>query len=334
MSVSVVVPVWNGRDLLAKLLDTIDTQTLRPDEVLIVDNGSEDGAPELAERRGARIVRLGRNTGFAHAVNHGIGESKSQRIAIVNSDVELEPEWLQKLCDANAPFASGKILIAAHPELLDGTYDLICRGGLPWRAGEGKRDNPFLSTATHIHSAPFTAALFDRHLFETIGLLDERFESYLEDVDFGIRCAAHGTLGAYVPGAICRHRGSATLGRWHSDSVRRMGRNQIYLIAKHYPTKLILKWLWPIFLAHSLWGVLALRHSVGWSWIRGKGEGLAEFLATRKRSGQIPESVLREVLLLQEDSIYQLQREMGMDAYWRIYFTLTAFALTAKAGSE
>src|SRR4051794_36393230 len=72
MSISAVVPVWNGRALLARLLDTLDAQTMRADEVIAVDNGSSDGAPELARQRGARVIPMGRNAGFAAAVNRAL----------------------------------------------------------------------------------------------------------------------------------------------------------------------------------------------------------------------------------------------------------------------
>ena len=137
MSVTAVIPVWNGRELLLKLLDTIDQQTLKFDEILIVDNGSQDGGPEAAAHRGARVIRLSRNRGFAHAVNRGAEEAGSTKIAILNTDVELEPDWLQLLSAVAEPFATGKIVSAADPNVIDGTFDLLCRGGCPWRAGNG-----------------------------------------------------------------------------------------------------------------------------------------------------------------------------------------------------
>ena len=69
MSISAIVPVWNGRDLLAGLLASLDAQTLPVGELLVVDNGSTDGAPELARSHGARVILMGRNCGFAAAVN-------------------------------------------------------------------------------------------------------------------------------------------------------------------------------------------------------------------------------------------------------------------------
>ena len=317
LSVTVIIPVWNGRDLLIGLLDTLQAQTISPAEILIIDNGSEDGAPEAAERRGARVIRLGRNMGFAHAVNFGILQSTSSHVAILNSDVELDAAWLETLLAARAPFACGKILSAANHALLDGTYDLVCRGGCPWRAGHHAADS-FETAARTIDLASFTAVLIKREIFSKIGLLDERFESYLEDVDFGLRCVVQGIQGRYVPAAVCRHHGSSTLGRWHGESVRRMARNQVFLIAKHYPHALARRWWWPILVAQCLWGLLALRHGAGWKWMRGKYEGLLLF----RTFHSAPPPTLEATLQAHEAAIYQLQNRQGMDWYWRVYFAL------------
>ena len=93
-AVTVVIPVWNGRVLLLRLLEKLKRQTFPIAEVLAVDNGSEDGAAEAAEAQGARVLRMGRNLGFSRAVNEGIGACRTELVALVNSDVEPEPEWL------------------------------------------------------------------------------------------------------------------------------------------------------------------------------------------------------------------------------------------------
>ena len=76
--------------------------------------------------------------------------------------------------------------------------------------------------------------LYRAEVFRQVGLLEESFESYLEDVDFGLRCAAQRITGRYVPDARAVHVGSAALGRWHPETVRRIARNQLLLVARHY----------------------------------------------------------------------------------------------------
>src|SRR5438046_2849976 len=83
---------------------------------------------------------------------------------------------------------------------------------------------------------------------------------FSHDVDFGIRCATGGFRGVYVPDAVAYHQGSATLGPWHPDTVRKISRNQLLLVAKHYPRRWILRYGWPVFVAQGLWGFVALRH--------------------------------------------------------------------------
>ena len=85
-----------------------------------------------------------------------------------------------------------------------------------------------------------------RELFEKVGWLDERFESYLEDVDFSLRSARKGCLGVYVPEAVAYHQGSATLGAWHPETARRIARNQLLLVAKHYPRGWLFRYGWPV----------------------------------------------------------------------------------------
>jgi GT2 family glycosyltransferase len=324
MSITAIVPVWNGRELLERLLASVEAQTEPAAELLVVDNGSTDGAPELARTRGARVIPMGRNAGFAAAVNRGIRESRGEWIAVLNSDVELAPDYFARLlaaCSADAWFATGKILAAGSGHRIDATFDVLCRGGAAWRVGNGRADASAFSFARSVWSAPWTAALFRAELFQRVGLLEESFESYLEDVDFGLRCAAQGLAGQYVPEALAWHRGSATLGRWHPETVRRIARNQLLLLARHYPRRLLVGWCWPIFVAQSLWGAVAFRHGAGFAWLRGEWQGLRRFFAARGQT--LDARVLTSVLGTNEDLIRSVQASTGFDLYWKLYFLLT-----------
>jgi GT2 family glycosyltransferase len=324
MSITAIVPVWNGRELLERLLASLEAQTEAATELLVVDNGSTDGAPELARARGARVIPMGRNAGFAAAVNRGIRESRGEWIAVLNSDVELAPDYFAKLlaaCSADAWFATGKILAAGSDNRIDATFDALCRGGVAWRVGNGRADGPVFSPARAIWSAPWTAALFRAELFQRVGLLEESFESYLEDVDFGLRCAARGFAGRYVPEALAWHRGSATLGRWHPETVRRTARNQVLLLARHYPRRLLVRWSWPIFVAQFLWGAVAIRHGAGLAWLRGKWQGLRRFFAARGQT--LDAQVLDSILSANERLIRSVQVSTGFDIFWKLYFLLT-----------
>ena len=136
--VTVIVPVWNRRDLLERLLYGLRAQTYSIAEILVIDDGSHDDSALLAERLGADSYRMGSHGGFAKAVNRGIQESATELVAIVNNDVDLAPDWLETLAGALEPafgFATGRILQAAAPDRIDATHDALCRGGTAWRAG-------------------------------------------------------------------------------------------------------------------------------------------------------------------------------------------------------
>jgi GT2 family glycosyltransferase len=324
MSLTAIVPVWNGRDVLARLLATLEAQTQPATKLLVVDNGSTDGAPELAREHGAHVISMGRNAGFAAAVNRGIRECRSEWIAILNSDVELAPDYFARLLAAGAPFATGKILSAAANGRIDATFDAVCRAGVAWRVGHGRADAPEFCVSRKINSAPWTAVVCRADLFRRVGLLQEDFESYLEDVEFGIRCASSGIGGLYVPEALAWHQGSATLGRWHPETVRRLSRNQCFLVALHYPPALLRRCAWPILVGQLMWGAVAARHGTAWAWLRGKWEGLWRSRTLRRSADFVSAKLLDDWLRDNESNIYHIQQLTGFDPYWRLYFLLTS----------
>jgi len=321
MSVAAVVPHWNRRDLLGELLSSMGAQTVPFDEVIVVDNGSTDGSVDMASRAGARVVALEKNFGFAAAVNRGIEVATADWIAILNNDVTLDSGWLANLVATSGgnSFITGKILRTGNPSIIDGTFDEISRGACSCRCGSGKPDSQVWNQPRKIRFASMTAALFRRELFVEIGNLDERFGSYLEDVDFGLRAALAGHTGAFVPAAVAYHRGSATLGAWNSDTVRLIARNQVLLARKHFRTQP----RWPIVAGQLLWGVLAFRHAGGIAWLRGKLSGLADsdYGDSSAEKDTQPDK-LRAIIESSEQAIFELEQQTGFDWYWRAYFWL------------
>jgi GT2 family glycosyltransferase len=323
MSVSVVIPNWNGRKRLESLLKQLAAQTSPIAEIIVIDNGSEDASAELASQLGAKVIRFDTNLGFSVAVNRGVNECRSSLVAILNNDVGLEPNWLEILVahveEPGVWFATGKLLDASRPTAIEGAFDAISRGACSWRCGHGREDSPIWNQTREIYFPPFTALVMKTELFQRVGGLDERLESYLEDVDFGLRSAAKGYTGRYVPEAVALHQGSATLGRWNPRTVRQIARNQLLLVAKHYPIGFVWKFGWAIAIAQLLWGLVALRHGAGVAYLRGKIEGLRMFRQLR----EVGDSAIPEILRESEQQIFDLQRQTGFDWYWRIYFALS-----------
>ncbi|MBY0505999.1 MAG: glycosyltransferase family 2 protein [Bryobacteraceae bacterium] len=314
-TVSIVIPTWNRRDLVLRLLDLLEGQTRPPNEVIVVDNGSNDGTADAVASR-ATVIRLTDNSGFAHAVNLGILAAKGEWVGILNNDVEPRLDWLELLLLTKSDFATGKLLNLKRPDEIDGTFDLLSQVAVPWRAGHGRPDQPTFNYTRSIQFAPWTAVLYRRRVFDQIGLLDESFGSYYEDVDFGIRCALAGIEGEYQPQAVAFHLGSGTLGAWRPATVQLLTRNHRLLIQKHFGPKLE----WPLkcrsWLAQVLWAMLAARHGQWRAWWRGRREPLP---ATPASLHPLP---LRRILRESERELYRLQKETGFDLYWRMYFSL------------
>jgi GT2 family glycosyltransferase len=323
-----VVPHWNRRDLLAGLLDNLTLQTRHFDEIFVVDNGSTDGSAHLAREKGARVVALDRNLGFAAAVNRGIAAALEAAsppvwIAILNNDVTLAPNWLAELLVAaatqssDAAFITGKILSAANSAFLDGAFDELSRGACAARCGTGLPDAPIWNEPRVIRFASMTAALFRANAFRSLGTLDETFGSYMEDVEFSLRCALAGCYGSYIPAAVAYHQGSATFGQWSAQSVFRISRSQLLLAAKHFAQQPRL----PLIIGQGLWGLLALRHGCGWAFLRGKAAGWRDRRQLARR--QIDHAALRAILQASENEIRELGRQTRLDQYWRTYFWLS-----------
>jgi GT2 family glycosyltransferase len=310
-----LIPVHNRADLLTRLLDTIERQTLPFAEVIVVDNLSTDGAADVARARGCRVIEMGENAGFARAVNKGWQAATTRWMAILNSDVELDPGWLENLNDAvgNAACATGMILDATNRGAIDGTYDLVSRAACAWRAGNGEQATND-GAPSRIAIVPGTACIFRRDVLEQLGGFDERYGSYLEDVDLGLRCLRLGLSGLYVPEAIAYHHGSATLGRWNPEVVRLISRNQLLLIARHYDRALFRSCFWPIVAGQLLWGLVAWRHGAARAWLDGKRDALRGF-----HLEGTPSLPLRKFLMASEREI----RRRARDPYWRWYFRLT-----------
>ena len=320
--ISVVIPNWNGAERLERLLESLDQQTERAYEVLVVDNASSDQSRRAASSHGATWIPLDRNYGFARAVNTGIRQAGGDAIAILNNDITVASNYLERLGGAleDHAFATPKIVMASDPARLDGTFDLTSRGFCSWRVGHGFAASDALWNRPRvIASAPMTACLFRRSVFDQLGLLDEQFGSYLEDVDFGIRCALSGIEGYYEPDAVARHEGSATLGgQWNRSSVQWISRNQAVLSRKYGFSR-----SWPVLVGQFLWGLTAAKNGAARAWIQGKIEGYRLDVQTL----ECEKGRLKQILASQEQEIRSLLSESGTSQlYWRAYMALTGGA--------
>src|SRR5258706_11359750 len=145
--ISVVIPNWNRRDLLRACLLSLSRQTLQDFEVIVVDNGSTDGSPEmiLAECAQTVIVRNAENRGFCAAVNQGIRQARGSYIALLNNDAEADPRWLEELlagitAEPDVGLCASKILSFEQRQVIDKVGHLIYPDGQNRGRGSGQID--------------------------------------------------------------------------------------------------------------------------------------------------------------------------------------------------
>ncbi|MDZ7638845.1 MAG: glycosyltransferase family 2 protein [Bryobacterales bacterium] len=335
---TIVIPNYNGAAHLATLFPSIAAQSRPAARVLVVDNCSTDDSRSVAEAH-AEWLGLERNFGFACGVNRGLAEVDTEFVALVNSDVILDSGWLAELEDAledpSLSFACPLLLTSERPDLIDGTWDLLSRAGCPERALHRQSSgHPDASAPRQVQFAPMTAALFRISLFREIGNLDEAFVNYLEDVEFGLRASLAGRRGCYVPSATALHSGSATLGVWSARTTYWNARNQLLLVARHYPSSLLRKWWRPILAGNLLFLVLAARKGKFFAALHGKGSVLLRWRQWRRD----PKSEHGEgspgryerlscVVGESEREIERRQKEMpDGSTFWRAYFILAGWA--------
>ena len=247
--VSVVIPTWNGRDLLEAALASLREQRFRDFEVVVVDNGSTDGTAEhvRASHPEAEVLALPQNQGFAGAVNAGIGRAQGEYVALLNNDMELDRGWLAELvaaldADPRAGSAASKLRMLREPGILDGAGDVVTWYGATWRRGHGEPDRGQYDEPGVVASPCAGAALYRRRALEEVGSFDERFFAYLEDADWGLRAQRAGWRCLWVPSAVAYHLGGATSRRMGDLETELIARNTLALVLKSFPAGRLLAW--------------------------------------------------------------------------------------------
>ncbi len=234
MDVAVVIPNYNGARWLPGVLASVAAQTVAPAEVLVVDDGSTDDSAALAEAAGARVLRLGRNGGFARAANAGVAAVGAEAVALVNTDVVLDA-GLARARGGRAearPTARWRRSCSTSTTRRSSTAPATCCGATACASSAGA------SSATaarydepgEVFSACAGAALYRRVAVLGAGGFDERLGMYLEDVELGLRLRLAGWSCAWEPRAVARHAGAGSSG----GPGALIERNTLLLVARHF----------------------------------------------------------------------------------------------------
>jgi GT2 family glycosyltransferase len=244
--ISIIIPTWNRNDLALACLDSLRVQTFQAWEAIVVDDGSTDGTADTVKREHLRanVVRLDKNSGFCVAVNAGIERARAEFVLLLNNDMTLEPDFLERLMAAadgsDASLFAPLVLFQDEPELIYGAGDRLLANGRPESVGFRCLRGQF-RFPTEIFGVSGGAGLYRREVFDKVGILDERFVAYFEDSDLSFRARLAGFRAEFVEEAVAYHIGSASIANRQWWRARQCYRNHALLVIKNMPAALLLR---------------------------------------------------------------------------------------------
>jgi GT2 family glycosyltransferase len=246
--ISVIVVNYNGMRFIKGCLTSLAKQTAEDFEVIVVDNGSDDGSEGEVQKyyARARLLKLKDNKGYPAALNRGIGESHGDFILTLNNDTELDPLFIEELLStsddepATGMWATKMVLPDGR---INSTGICISRSGAAWDRGMFQEDTRQFDEPGEVFGPCAGAALYRRKMLEDIGLFDEDFFLYMEDVDIAFRGRLAGWTCRYIPSARVVHQQGGTSGYGSDLSVYYGNRNILWYVVKDFPAGLLMRYL-------------------------------------------------------------------------------------------
>lgn len=244
---TVIIPNYNGKDLLEDCLKSLEEQNIKNFEILVVDDCSTDNSIEILKKYPVRVIQNKENLGFASSVNIGILNSRSKYVLLLNNDVIVNPNFLREMyssicANKNCFSVSSKMIRFYERDIIDDTGDNYTLFGWVYKRGDGDSVLDY-SQPDSVFSACAGAGIYNREALIELGLFDQYHFAYLEDVDIGWRAQINGFENLYNPKAQCYHIGSATLAQGNKYSPLKVflsARNNIFIIYKNMPIGQIL----------------------------------------------------------------------------------------------
>ena len=266
--VSFIIPTLNQTERLLRCLESIYGQSGTTYEVLVVNNGKPGRIADIKDKfENVMVLELGSNHGYAVACNRGISASKGLLIALVNDDVVLHPNWLITMVAVFEEYP-GYSSCASNILYLDRAYRNVdeegfrylvdCQGdgylisGFGYKRKWGEFFEPYGSKeVVETFGANAAASIYERSFFDDVGLFDESFFCFSEDVDLNFRGRLRGHRCCYVPKAHAFHAVRATAVDRTDVTVYYSYRNFLTTWLKNMPLRLMSRYLF-YFLIHQL----------------------------------------------------------------------------------
>lgn len=292
-----MIPHYNGARWLPGVLASVARQTPAPAEVVVVDDGSTDGSVALLAERfpDVRVLALPGNGGFARTANAGIAAVRTEAVALVNTDVVLAPDWIERAAGALAPGVAAvatKMVDLDDPALLYDAGDVLRRDGVCEQRGRFERDAGRYDEPGEVFSACAGAALYRRAAVLAAGGFEERFGTYLEDVDLGLRLRLAGWTCRWEPRAVARHAGGGSSAGLRHGPGAWVQRNTLLLVARSFRAR---------------WLPLVAYRQAAWAWHAARERRLREHLAGVRMALPLLPAFLRERRALRAGALVAIE---------------------------
>jgi len=284
MKVSIVTPNYNGEKFLKTFFESLNNDSEFIGEVIIVDNGSTDSSKNYIKNGDfnfpVELIENTENLGFSPAVNQGIIKARYEYIFSLNNDTEIKPGSIKALVDLissdeNIFSVQAKMLQYKNKELIDDVGDEYNLLAWTKKTGENHNSNEY-TEVREIFSACAGAAMYKKSLLDEIGMFDNNFFAYMEDVDLAIRSKINGYRNLLCPDAIVYHIGSATSGsRYNEFKVRLAARNNVWVVYKNLPIPLKIVNFVFLFLGFLIKYLFFVKKGFGPIYLEGLKEGLS-----------------------------------------------------------
>ena len=284
MKVSVVTPNYNGEKFLKTFFESLNDDSELIGEVIIVDNASTDGSKEYIESSTfnfpVRLIENTENVGFSPAVNQGIERAQYEYIFSLNNDTEVKKGSIKALVDLmssddNIFSLQAKMLQYNNKDLIDDVGDEYNLLAWTKKTGENHSSSEYTEVC-EIFSACAGAAMYRKSLLLELGMFDDNFFAYMEDVDLAIRSRIYGYKNLLCPDAVVYHIGSATSGsRYNEFKVRLAARNNVWVVYKNLPIPLKIVNFIFLFFGFLIKYVFFKKKGFGSTYMSGIREGLS-----------------------------------------------------------
>ena len=289
--VTVVIPTYDGWELLRTMLPSVLAQTFADLRVVVVDDGSTDGTPEklAAAFPAVDVVGHERNRGVTAAFRTGTDAVDGELFLLLNNDVELTPGYVAHLVveldrHPEAACAVGKLRRYAERERIDAAGDAVLPSGAALNRGAGAIDRGQYDAGEEVFSACGGAVLYRMAAFRDVGGFDADFVAYLEDVDWSFRARLRGWTVRYVPQALAFHVGHATSAQRRAHHATLQRRNHLLVVLKNYPGPTLLRFGALVLAYQAAWFLGSVRDGLAGAHLRAWADVVRALPATlRKR---------------------------------------------------